>query len=109
MIIKYIKAQKSNDAVINYAVDKHKIIQIRQIKLLDHNNNPSLDIDRMNSFKVSIYYDVNKFVVGSSIGVMLDKAIELICHTADIDNAQGYKIDRDVGSYKSTVEFPGGY
>ena len=50
-------------------VDKHKIIQIRQIKLLDHNNNPSLDIDRMNSFKVSIYYDVNKFVVGSSIGV----------------------------------------
>ena len=40
---------------------------------------------------------------------MLDKADRTpICHTADIDNAQGYKIDRDVGSYKSTVEFPGG-
>ena len=40
---------------------------------------------------------------------MLDKFDKTpICHTADIDSARNFKIDRDVGSYKSSVEFPGG-
>ena len=63
---------------------------------------PSLELNRMNPFKVSIYYDVNKDIVGSHIGVMLDKFDKTpICHTADIDSARNYKIDREVGSYIS--------
>ena len=105
----YIAPKKSNNAVLEYDRDKQKEIQIRKISLLNEKDVPSLELNRMNPFKVSIYYDVNKDIVGSLIGVMLDKFDKTpICHTADIDSAHNFKIDREVGSYKSSVEFPGG-
>ena len=109
VINKYISEIKSNNAVINYEHDKSKIIQIKRTLLLNHDDNPSLELDRTKPFRVSIHYDVNEDVSGSIIAVMLDKVDRTpVCHTTDVDNTSGFKIDRKIGSYESIVEFPGG-
>ncbi len=105
----YLEKHKSDNAIIDYSADKNKTIQIRKISLLDKNNNPSLEIDRMKKFMIVVHYELNIDTTGFYIAVMIDKLDRTpICHTIDSDYLNNNSDKKIIGLYESMVEIPGG-
>ena len=105
----YLQGIGNGGAELLFAPDEQKTMQIRAIRLLDHEGHPSTTFDRSLPFRVETEYDVRKPVLGAYVAVTLDGSDgTVILSSADIDGVPRGLIEREVGTYISTVEFPGG-
>ena len=85
-----------------------KTFQIRAVRILDHNNNLSAEIDRSKPFRIGIDYDIHEDTQIVSVEFSLEKSDgTLIYHGADTDLMPDQVIDRKQGNYTKFVEFPG--
>jgi homopolymeric O-antigen transport system ATP-binding protein len=108
-INRYAQTSTSSDAEISFPPNTEKILQMSSAKLLDQTGKPSTELDRNESFTVTIDYEVRAKTEGAHLGIMLDRIDGTpICYTSDIDSAPEGSIDRKPGSYRATVTFPGG-
>jgi hypothetical protein len=109
VIAVYLQGIGNGGAELLFAPDEEKTMQIRAIRLLDHEGHPSTTFDRSLPFRVEMEYDVRRPVLGAYVAVTLDGADgTVILSSADIDAIPGGLAQREVGTYISTVEFPGG-
>lgn len=96
-------------AEIRFEDDERCPMQISECRLLDGEGRLATEIDRMQSFRLELMVAVRKQIRGAHVAVMLDKADGTpVCHAADIDVAPDQIIDRDRGTYRIAVEYPGG-
>lgn len=102
--------EKSNELLpeISFPPDPNKRFQIRAVRILDNNGNPSVELDRTQPFRVVIDYDIREDTRIVSVEFSIKKLDDtLIYHTADTDLAPDGIIQRKQGSYTESVEFPG--
>lgn len=105
----YTQSAMSSNAEVSFAANKDKILQMSAAQLLNHSGQPSTELDRNESFSVSIDYEVRKRTEGAHLGIMLDRIDGTpVCYATDVDIAPEGIIDRKPGSYRSVVTFPGG-
>ena len=102
--------EKANELLpeISFPPDSNKRFQIRAVRILDNNGNPSVELDRTQPFRVVIDYDIREDTRIASVEFALKKLDDtLIHHTSDTDLAPDGIIQREQGSYTASVEFPG--
>jgi lipopolysaccharide transport system ATP-binding protein len=108
-IAKYMQGTASTSAEVSFPPDEKKKLQFCTAKLLDYSGQPSTELDRVKPFTVSIDYEVRNRIEGAHLGIMLDRIDGTpICYSADIDTAPDRIIDRQPGTHRATVTFPGG-
>lgn len=106
VINKYLKSGFASTAVKGI-INKNKEINIREISVVDDNNEAKSQIELGKSFKIRINYDVNQEVQNSIIIVQVisnsdDKSI---IFSADVDGDKGLLSKREKGRYEAIVEF----
>ena len=100
----------SNGAAYSFSEDESKIMQMRQIRILDHNNESVQIIDRVKPFRIEITYQVRKRVANSYVVFILSTIDDVtrICISRNIDAKSEVRGEYEPGIYCTTVEFPGG-
>jgi lipopolysaccharide transport system ATP-binding protein len=106
----YLSNFINNSSTAEYILNSEKQVQINKIEILDNHHETTSTLNRMNSFSISIYYDVRKIDIKCFLSIMIDKLDNsAICHSRDTDSVTEDFIEYKVGSYKSNVTFPGGF
>jgi len=109
VIDQYLSISLPEDPIFECDHDPKKEIQFMKIILYNENNQPSTLLDRMQSFKVKLEYDVRVGGIKCFVSIMIDKIDRsAICHTRDTDLKPNELVTRKKGRYSSIIEFPGG-
>ena len=92
---------------VSFAENENILYQIRAVRIIDHGGKISAKMDRSKPFRVEIDYDIRE----NTKNVNIEFSIELldgtlIYHGADTDLAPDQIINREQGSYRTSVEFP---
>jgi len=108
-ISKYLQNASTHDSEVFFAKDESKITQIRSIRMLDYENNLTINIDRFHPFYAEISYDVYKRVENPFVVADLKTSEGIrICYSHSTDEDSNKSVILEPGSYVSIVEFPGG-
>ncbi len=96
-------------AKIEFPADSSKQANIRLIRILDSEDEQGSVLDRSKSFKIEISYDVNEPINAYASATLstLDETTRII-NSREIGSVQHTEVKREIGTYVSTVEFPGG-
>ena len=110
VIARYLQEQTVVDkAELTFPDDPTKPMCIRAVRVLDHEGNPSTTLDRAKPFRIEVTYQVRERIINAYVGVTLATAdrVTRICTARDTESAPNRLIERQPGTYVSTVEFPG--
>jgi len=107
-IIKYYLNSKNGFRPIHhFPTIKAKKMQIRKIKVLNHHNQSSAQIEAYKPFSVEVDYDINEIIPGAHLGLSLnDQKGNYVFFSSDMDNNQHLLIDKKLGSHKAIFRFP---
>lgn len=111
VIGKYLKGiNVSEEAVYSYSEDESKIMQMREVRILNHKNEPVQMLSRDKPFRVEITFQVRQRVTNSYVVFILSTMdnVTRICISRNIDNMPNEWGEYEPGIYCTTVEFPGG-
>ncbi len=98
----------SEEAELSFPPDPEKKVQIQRLKLLNHQGEPTIQLDRDFPFQLVTEYQIREEIVGAHIGLTIDRVDGLrVCFSRDIDENPDDMTARKVGYYRSVVEFPG--
>jgi lipopolysaccharide transport system ATP-binding protein len=99
-----------SEAVAVFSEDAIKIMSIESIRVLDHNDNPAISLNRARPFRIEIKYQVREPINDACVSMTLstrDNSVR-ICNSRDTEMSTDGFIERQPGRYTSVVEFPGG-
>ena len=108
IISEYISDQQTSSS-INYDKDKNKAVKIRNISILDKDNNVASQIKMFESFRIKITYDINKPVIGIQMAVFCtDNTDNIIFTSAESDEKPSALGERKPGTYVTSFQFSNG-
>ena len=87
-----------------------KAMNIESIRILDHNDDPSVILDRIQPFRVEVKYQVREHINDAHVSMSLftKDGVSRVCESRDDELSTGSVVERKPGTYSSVVEFPGG-
>jgi homopolymeric O-antigen transport system ATP-binding protein len=111
-IEKYLDLNDSNsesNAEYTYPLKPKVLLQIREIKILNHRNEANINLDINNSFSIQISYDVNEDINNANhLALLFYKYSpdDPIVNIFDIDTNRKLYKKRTKGKYIATFRFP---
>lgn len=97
--------QKATSASVNYAEDKNKTVKIRNITILDKENNATSNIKIFDPFSVKITYDINQPVIGIQTALFCTNSDDnIIFISTESDGDSTALGEKKPGTYTSTFK-----
>ncbi len=94
---------------VTYDTDINKKAQIIEVRIKNDKNQSTTTLDRMDSFSISVKYNINVKRINCFLSVMLDKLDNTaVCHSRDTDIIPENAYFRDIGAYCTEMIVPGG-
>ncbi len=107
VVLQYLDEGEGHEPIVRYPSVPTKDIQIREVRLLNHQKASSSRLDMLQPFIVEIGYEVKQRISGVIIVVNIATALERLISTADYDLNRDKLKPRETGQYTTWVTLPG--
>lgn len=109
VVATYLASTFERTAARDFSEDPAKPVQIRTLRLLNHEGELTTELDVQQPFTTRIEYDVRDASRSFNLAWMLAKADGTrVCESTDRDARAGQFLPHEPGRYVATVQFPGG-
>lgn len=102
-----IKASQAK-TYIEYPKKNDKKAQIRKIRILDHNNKPSIELDMCKPLSIQITYDISEKMKKTVVtcDFYSENDLPLVATTDADQNLNNFFKNREIGQYNAIVKIP---